>query len=189
MFFFLYYSISMNTNREFWMSITELINYEVSDQGRVRNIQTGRILKGRNNGNGYLTVNIRNKKNKFQNFYIHRLVGFAFLIDKKKKGQNCIDHIIPYKADNRACNLRWCTALQNSWNKPKITRENYGNGSIYKGVRKVGENFTAQITDKGKLISLGSFETEIEAAQIYNLIAERIFGEYAKLNQIDDSKL
>ena len=45
---------------ECWKSIDGCINYQVSNIGRVRNANTGRILKPRDNGNGYLEMEIDN---------------------------------------------------------------------------------------------------------------------------------
>ena len=47
--------------------------------------------------------------------------------------------------------------------------------SACKGVRKSGPNFKAKITVKGKVIQLGTFETEVLAGQAYDAAA-RLYG-------------
>lgn len=60
---------------EIWKPIKGLEGlYEVSNQGNIKNIRTGKIRKPSDNGNGYLQIML-NKKH----FYIHRLVAETFL--------------------------------------------------------------------------------------------------------------
>ena len=61
---------------EIQLPIKGFENYEASNDGRIRNSKTGRVLHSRSNGKGYLKValhnNIRTDK------YVHRLVADAF---------------------------------------------------------------------------------------------------------------
>ena len=45
---------------ENWKSINGYENYEISDHGNVKNIKTNKMLKPRNDGNGYYKVNLYN---------------------------------------------------------------------------------------------------------------------------------
>jgi hypothetical protein len=92
-----------------WLNYDE--KYCVSEDGLVMNRKTGNILKGRNNGRGYLCVIINNK-----NKTIHRLIAECFLPKIDLPGLE-VDHINQDKADNRASNLRWCSKSQNQRNK------------------------------------------------------------------------
>ena len=100
--------------------------YEVSDLGRVRRVDgivksgikhnpttkhNGRVLKQSKKRNGYLTVDL-SKENKVKTISVHRLVAEAFL--DKVYGKEYINHINCNKSDNRAENLEWCTAKENS---------------------------------------------------------------------------
>ena len=95
-------------------------SYEVSNIGKVRNTQTGRILKSWDNTDGYLILDLKiNGKRKSAK--IHRLVAEAFIpnIDNKE----CVDHIDRVRTNNNLNNLRWATKSENSINK-KIQSNN-----------------------------------------------------------------
>ena len=77
-------------------------------------------------------------------------------------------------------NLRVATPEQNSWNRSKIK----GCASKYKGVSwyKRDNIWQAHIRCKKKLIYLGRFESEVDAAKRYDAAAKEFFGEFAVLN-------
>ena len=90
---------------EQWKTI-QGYEYEVSNEGRVRNSKTGRILKPGKNNRGYLNVILyKNGKQKF--FYIHRLVAQAFIPNPENKPT--VNHINEDKTDNSVDNLEWAT--------------------------------------------------------------------------------
>ena len=95
---------------EEWRGIRDYVKYDVSDMGRVRNHQTGHVLKPWNT-NGYLYVKLWNDKGR-RNFTIHRLVADAFL-GGIRKGME-VNHKNGIKHDNRAVNLEWCTSSENT---------------------------------------------------------------------------
>ncbi len=95
-----------------------------------------------------------------------------------------VDHINGDPLDNRRCNIRVCTRRQNARNLlPKL-----GNTSKYKGVHwyKIDKIWRAQIKlDTGNKY-LGKFKEELEAAKAYNEAAVLHYGEFARLNIIED---
>lgn len=101
-----------------------------------------------------------------------------YLMDAKE--DQIIDHSNGDGLDNRRKNLRFATASQNGANSRKAKNKT----SMYKGVHKRdGGKWRAAIRVNGKLINLGSFVDEREAALAYNTAAIAHFGEYAWLNQ------
>jgi hypothetical protein len=93
-----------------------------------------------------------------------------------------IDHENRNKLDNKLSNLRLATAKQNSYNK-KATHNK--KASKYKGVHKTASGkYQSQIWVNGKNRALGSYETEEEAATVYNQYAKQIQGIFAYQNTL-----
>lgn len=84
--------------------------YEVSDYGRVRNADTGLVLKPRPLIRGYYRVHIR-LSGKRTDYYIHRLVADAFC--EHPDGCDVVNHIDNDPKNNRADNLEWTTQRDN----------------------------------------------------------------------------
>ena len=94
-----------------------------------------------------------------------------------------VDHINGNTLDNRRCNLRLATALDNARNKVILPYNTTG----YKGVSSYHKQrktrpFRAQISIKRKRIHLGYFDTPEEAASAYDEAARFYFGEFACVN-------
>lgn len=95
--------------KERWKEIEGFPNYEVSDQGRVRNKKTGNFLKAPT-CDRYLMVMLY-KNGTPHHKSIHRLVAEAFL--PKIEGKNQVNHKDGDRYNNYACNLEWCDASEN----------------------------------------------------------------------------
>ena len=91
-----------------------------------------------------------------------------------------IDHINHYGLDNRKTNIRPCTHQEQQRNR--LPQKNCS--SKYKGVcwHKENKRWIAQIKHKERLIYLGSFNDETEAAEVYDQKAKELFGEFANCN-------
>jgi hypothetical protein len=90
-----------------------------------------------------------------------------------------VDHKNGNGLDNQKINLRIATKQQNAFNsRPKTY--------LPKGVTKLSRlrtrPFQARIAINGQQIHLGYYSTQYDAANAYNIAAQRYFGEFAKSN-------
>ena len=90
-----------------------------------------------------------------------------------------VDHINGNGLDNRRCNLRSCTPMQNSCNRSKMATSR----QKFIGVRPCGKHtYQATLMHKGKTYREGPFTDEVEAAKARDRLALRHHGPYARLN-------
>ena len=101
-------------------------------------------------------------------YYIHRVMGYAYLgLDIDDKTQ-VIDHIDRNRTNNNLINLRIVTQQQNTFNMSNIK------GYYWEKERN---KYRAQIKLNGKTIFLGHFKTEICARLAY-LTAKNHYHKY-----------
>lgn len=102
---------------------------------------------------------------------LHRLLVEA------KYGE-LVDHIDRNGLNNTAGNLRIVTEAGNAQNR------SHSVGRKYKGIYWCSSQgkYHAHIKFDGKKRHLGSFATDVEAAQAYDFAAIKHFGDYAALN-------
>jgi len=110
--------------------------------------------------------------------YLHRLV-----FRKNVRKNECVDHIDGNTLNNRKCNLRACTLIENFLNSRKWRRKC---SSKYKGVcwDKGSRRWVARIGFNHKRYCLGYFKSERKAAKAYNEAAEKFHKQFAKLNEV-----
>ena len=116
-----------------------------------------------------------------QTHYMHRQI-----MGLKKGDGKQIDHINRTGIDNRRSNLRLCDYSTNRQNSIKRR----GSTSKYKGVHwyKPIKKWKSTITINKKLVFLGHYKTEEDAARVYDKKARELFGEFARLNFPEESK-
>lgn len=126
---------------------------------------------------GVYAVRDITKNGKRKRLHMHReIIGY-------KEGM-VVDHINHNCLDNRKSNLRLCTNTQNSMNM----FSHKGSRSQYKGVyfHKSSGHWQSSIRVCKKLIHLGTYKEERDAAKAYNINAKKYFKEFAYLNKIKE---
>ncbi len=106
--------------------------------------------------------------------------GRGVLMHRMLTGWGRTDHQDGNGLNNRRLNLRPATAVQNNGNR-KPTR---CARSKFKGVywETAAGRWRARIGVEGRIVSLGCFPSEKEAALAYDKAAAAHFGEYAQMN-------
>lgn len=98
-----------------------------------------------------------------------------------------VDHRDGFGLNNTRDNIRLANFHQNAANRRKISTST---SSRFKGVIWQANTKTkpwmAHIKYKKKKLFLGRYKTEEEAALAYNKAAIKYFGDFAKVNDIDD---
>jgi hypothetical protein len=127
----------------------------------------------------YAKTNMKRKNHIQKKVYLHRMI--LGLTDSQFK----TDHKNGNGLDCQRLNIRLCTTQENAFNMQKVP----GKSSKYKGVTfdKSRNKFLASICLNGKLIKLGIFTSEIEAAKVYNNKAVELFGDFCRKNILEIS--
>lgn len=105
--------------------------------------------------------------------YLHRAVMGEILAGME------VDHRNDNTFDNRRENLRVCSKAGNAHNQRKQRRNTL---SQYKGVSKSKGQWRSYIRFLSKHHDIGTFDSEVLAAQAYDREARRLFGEFACVN-------
>ena len=86
--------------------------YEISTQGEVRNIASGKLLSRNKNSTGYSRVSLySDSARKYKQCLLHRLVAFTYLEVIEDKPH--INHKDGNKSNNSVCNLEYCSREDN----------------------------------------------------------------------------
>ena len=129
---------------------------------------------------------------RFDRYYARRFTNSNGKIIRKYmhkdiiKTTKDIDHINRNGLDNQKANLRICSRSENNMNRIKSKNKS----SSYKGVcfnnKRFPSPWRTYINIHSKRIVLGYFKSEIEAAKVYDKKAKELFGEFAKLNFLEE---
>lgn len=147
----------MEQNTETWKPINGFPKYQVSNQGRIKNIESGRIFTGTRDAFGYVHVRLINPQGTYTLRKVHRLVAEAFL--PNPEGKPIIDHKDGNKTNNTLENLRWVTYSENTiaYNKKRAESDpEKKQNQTYQTSRKI-----AQYTLDGKLVTTFNKRSEI----------------------------
>lgn len=126
---------------------------------------------------GYAEAWVNGKKR-----FMHLLIAESIGLSKKKT----VDHEDRNCLNNRRKNLRSATKAEQMANTTGWKNAS----SQYKGVSWDArrQRWRAVLCTKGRTIEIGSFDSEIKAAEAYNQSAPRFFGPRAYLNVLTQER-
>lgn len=144
--------------------------YKISDTGEV--LALSKKIKMPNGGfkvikehkpkisitrRGYLKVMLTNYNGIRKGYFVHRLVGNAFIKNKFNKPQ--INHKDKNPFNNNVSNLEWVTNRENAIHRIDKNKTS----SKYFGVTKKRNSWQALFRIKAKVVYVGSFKNEEDA--------------------------
>lgn len=142
----------------------------IYENGTLINKKTGFVYQECNTNSGYIAVAYNG-----QQVMAHRVIWAIH--NGIIPDDLVIDHINGIKTDNRIENLRLATRAQNNANS-------IGSGKYLKGVTsRPNGKFQSSIQLKGIKITIGTFDSEIEAHKAYLNKAVELYGEFARLDE------
>ena len=142
---------------EIWECIKTWNKYCVSNYGRVKNIETGKILIGDKNNYGYRRVVLRDGKDT-KKVFVHRLVMMTFSPVENMESLQ-VNHIDGDKENNSLENLEWVTQSENEIHAIKMQLK-----GTWKGEFKVVYNDgTEEILDNQRAFArkIGTSHTQV----------------------------
>lgn len=150
--------------------LREVLNYNPETGIFTRRTRHGGTKPGRQTGTvcpatDYVKLSVDNRR-----YAAHRL---AWLYVYGRWPEPCVDHRNGDRTDNRIGNLREASSSENGHNRPAPTNR--------RGVTPVRGKWLAQISHKRKHYNLGLFESMEDARRAYIEAAERLYGEFARL--------
>ena len=107
--------MSIDTIDEIWKPVEGYERYHVSNIGKVKNVETGKMRKLSKNHSGYMRVGLSSYDGVSKNFYVHQLVAIAFIPNPDKLSQ--VDHIDRIRHNNDISNLRWASRKDQGKNR------------------------------------------------------------------------
>ena len=186
---------------EVWNPIPDYPGYAASNQGRIRSYyrpiggghswqiakEPQRIMTTSPKVSGYYIIQVKHQNGKTYSKPLHQLIASAFLGPQSEGTWVC--HRNDNKLDNRAENLYYGTPLDNA-------RDAFRNGGLPIKPKKATSQYfgVGWHTDAGKwrariwdsfnhkLKHLGVFSDEIDASRAFDVAAQELHGDRAKLN-------
>ena len=147
------------SRKEKWVQINKIQGLEEirewywisnSDEDKVMNRNTGKILKIGFDKGGYKIVSLMTKDKKYKNCRVHVLKAKAFLFGPNPLGANIVRHLNDVKTDNRLENLAFGTQSDNM--RDCIKNGNFNYEAAVRSGKKTGvKNFAKYTAKNGKI--------------------------------------
>jgi hypothetical protein len=111
----------MDAEIEEWRDVHGFLGYQASSFGRIRSKwrcgprsknPSGRVLKGRIDVSGYISICVWSVGGRKRGYFAHRMVAIAFI--ENPHGLPVVAHNDGSRTNNRVSNLRWATFSENS---------------------------------------------------------------------------
>ena len=147
--------------------------YSITEEGRIYSHKSNRFLnpyKSIDKAGGYFVHSLWNDDTKQKLVKLHRIVAIMYIPNPENKEQ--VNHIDGDKSNNKASNLEWCTAKENS--QHPVKNKLYGrNTDSSRRVRR--ETTTEKVHAICKLIQQGLTNYKIaDELDVCRKVVERI---------------
>lgn len=158
-------------------TLKDFLSYE-AETGKIfwvkspnEKIKVGQVA-GTTDKKGYIRVKVFKKS-----YLAHRLAWFLHYGEWPSR---MLDHKDQNPSNNKISNLRECSRSENGRNRQ--SKKNSSSGYLGVCWGKYQNKWLAQARFNGKLVYLGSFTEEVDAAKAYDNFAKQFFGVFANLN-------
>lgn len=146
---------------EWWVQLEGYGNlYQISSLGRVRRIDSGKILKNLLNPNGYLHV-VLSCYGITKTVDVHRLVAETFILNIDSKRE--VNHIDGIKTHNDVDNLEWVHSWENTRHKTNVLKKNI------KGETNVNAKLNNSKVKRIKMLLKSGKYTQREIARMFGV--------------------
>lgn len=149
--------------------------YKVCEDGHIKRIDSGKILKPAVAKNGYLIVSLW-KNNKGKSQYVHRILAETFLSIPKSKDRLTVNHIDGNKLNNTLQNLEWCSYSANNQHAydtglKVVSEESRRKTSSRMRIRNAGNNYRGLAVSQYDLTGnfVQTYSSVEEAAKSLNI--------------------
>ena len=143
-------------DNEIWLPIAGYSKYNVSNFGRIKRLDTNKVLSSCLDKDGYLRTGITNDAGTRVKIYIHIQVAYAFL--GPRLNNNELNHIDENKANARLDNLEYISKRENITYSAKNKVMRYV--TLHKG------RYQSSLFHNGKTIYLGRHDNELDAHNV-----------------------
>jgi hypothetical protein len=120
---------------------------------------------------------------KTETIYLHKLIAEKFIKKGRSKTKGLVGALNGNKLDCRIDNLAFRSRSTASRQRKSSSKAGFT------GVYKESTRFRAVISNQGKSIHIGMFDTAVEAADAYNKKSKEFYGDEGKINAIPRAEL